>query len=283
MERRAIRVSLEQKLMIFVLNFFQLGKWQHACEVPTAEDILSDPSSSKYTKEVDDALSPHKKVLTSLLFQLDGLENQNIPIKRWLESEQKSLTKTIIPYVGTLSIAERAQVSNWFEVNVAKKKSFRSKWLGLLPIAHALTIFIAFRMERNTESRYPERKYHPRDYLEEAWEVQFRSTKSGYSEVDVERECLERLEEQMFERSLRAGIAGYCQWGLDAGDHQECWYPYAGLPEHWNHEDRENEEGELEVSTRSQFSNSEAMIQVLTKTLVDSVDRSSSQPNSLLR
>ena len=231
---------------------------------------------------MDDALSPHKKVLTSLLFQRDGLENQNIPIKQWLESEQKSLTKTIIPYVGTLSITERAQVSNWFEVNVAKKKSFRSKWLGLLPIAHALTILIAFRLERNAESRYPERKYHSKDYLDEAWAVQFGTTQSGYSEVDVERECLERMEEQMFERSLRAGIAGYYQWGLDAGDHQECWYPYAGLPEHWNHEDRENDEGELEVSTRRQFLNSETMFQILTKSPVDSVDRSSSQLNSLL-
>ena len=252
---------------MLVSNLFQLGKWQHACEVPTAEDILSDPSSTKYTKEVDDALSPHKNVLTSLLFQLDALENENIPVKRWLESERKSLTKTIIPYVGTLSITERAQVSNWFEVNIAKKRSFRSKWLGLLPIAHALTIFIAFRLRCNAESRYPERKHHPRDYLDEAWAVQFGSTKSRYSEVDVERECLERLEEQMFERSMRAGIAGYYQWGLDAGDHQECWYPYAGLPEHWNHEDRENDEGELKVSTRRQFSNSETMFHVLTKSL----------------
>jgi hypothetical protein len=69
------------------------------------------------------------------------------------------------------------------------------------------------------------------------------------SEVDVDRECLERLEEQMFERSAMAGVAGYFQWGLDAGDHQDCWDPYAVLPAHWNHEDRENSDGELEVSS----------------------------------
>jgi hypothetical protein len=80
--------------------------------------------------------------------------------------------------------------------------------------------------------------------------------------VDVEQECLERLEEQMFERSLRAGIAGYYQWGLDAGDYQDYWYLYAGLSEPWNHEDRENDEGELEVSTWCQFLNSETMIQI---------------------
>jgi len=232
---------------------------------------------TKYTKEVDDALSPHKAVLKSLFFHPDDLDSSNIPVKGWLESEQKSLTKTIIPYVGTLSITERAQVSNWFEVNITKNKRFRSKWLGLLPIAHALTIFIAFRLKCNAESRYPERKYHLNDFLDEAWSVQFGSTKSGYSEVDVDLECLERLEEQMFERSSRAGIAGYYQWGLDAGDHQECWYPYDGLPDHWNHEDRENSEGELEVST------TETMFhRIMTKPHVDSVDQSMSQLNSLL-
>ena len=41
----------------------------------------------------------------------------------------------------------------------------------------------------------------------------------------------------MFERSAFAGIAGNYQWGLDAGDHQDGWDPYAGTPEHWNHND----------------------------------------------
>jgi hypothetical protein len=58
---------------------------------------------------------------------------------------------------------------NWFEVKIAKKKSFQSKWLGLLPIAHALTIFIALHLEHNAKSQYPERK--DKDYLDKAWEV----------------------------------------------------------------------------------------------------------------
>ena len=57
-------------------------------------------------------------------------------------------------------------------------------------------------------------------------------------EVDVERECLEKLDEEMFERSQAAGIAGGYQWGLDAGDHQDAWNPYHGLPYHWIHTDR---------------------------------------------
>ncbi|KAF9523701.1 hypothetical protein CPB83DRAFT_748813, partial [Crepidotus variabilis] len=53
-----------------------------------------------------------------------------------------------------------------------------------------------------------------------------------FMEVDVEKESLELLEEQMFEMSKQAGVAGNRQWGLDAGSHQDDWNPYDGLPEH---------------------------------------------------
>ncbi|KAI0684260.1 hypothetical protein BC835DRAFT_1293395, partial [Cytidiella melzeri] len=44
--------------------------------------------------------------------------------------------------------------------------------------------------------------------------------------------------------------AGWYQWGLDAGEHQESWDPYAGLPSHWNHGDfyPDNEDEVLKVS-----------------------------------
>ncbi|KAH7879468.1 uncharacterized protein C8R40DRAFT_991141, partial [Lentinula edodes] len=35
----------------------------------------------------------------------------------------------------------------------------------------------------------------------------------------------------MFERSKAAGKAGYYQWGLDVGCHQDDWNPYEGLEE----------------------------------------------------
>ncbi|KAF8200974.1 hypothetical protein BJ912DRAFT_843887, partial [Pholiota molesta] len=52
----------------------------------------------------------------------------------------------------------------------------------------------------------------------------------------------------VFERSAGAGAAGHYQWGLDAGSHQDGWDSYAGLPPEWYHDDREEQEGELEVS-----------------------------------
>lgn len=84
------------------------------------------------------------------------------------------------------------------------------------------------------------------ELLRQAWEVQFTGTTSRLIDVDVEKECLERLEEDMFEVSFRAGIAGYYQWGLDSG-HHDNWDPYYYLPADWNVGDYLGDEGDLEV------------------------------------
>ncbi|KAG1737214.1 hypothetical protein EDB19DRAFT_1719154 [Suillus lakei] len=61
-----------------------------------------------------------------------------------------------------------------------------------------------------------------------------------------------------FEKSARLGPAGNPQWGPDAGNHQDSWDPYAGLPSYWNHEDRDKgdpdyDENELEVLCLQSF------------------------------
>ncbi|KAG2145835.1 hypothetical protein DEU56DRAFT_731980 [Suillus clintonianus] len=70
-------------------------------------------------------------------------------------------------------------------------------------------------------------------------------------DIDIDLECLGILEQQMFELSLAAGAAGNEQWEKDAGAHQDRWNPYEGLPEHWNHGDRDSYapefEGEVDV------------------------------------
>jgi hypothetical protein len=50
----------------------------------------------------------------------------------------------------------------------------------------------------------------------------------------------------MFENSVHAGMAGHCQWGLDAGEHQGKWHPYGGL-NLWSDATRDGPESELEV------------------------------------
>jgi hypothetical protein len=84
------------------------------------------------------------------------------------------------------------------------------------------------------------------ELLIEAWKLQMSAIPSVDANVDVERECLERLEAEMFEVSARADVAGNYQWGLHAGQHQD-WDPYSSLPEHWNHRDREGSDSEEEV------------------------------------
>lgn len=68
-----------------------------------------------------------------------------------------------------------------------------------------------------------------------------------FANINVDKECLEQLEEAMFEQSAQAGRAGNYQWGLDVGDHQEGWNPYDGTPIEWNHNDRDSSEGEYKV------------------------------------
>ncbi|KAG0708468.1 hypothetical protein DFH29DRAFT_795223, partial [Suillus ampliporus] len=36
------------------------------------------------------------------------------------------------------------------------------------------------------------------------------------------------------------------QWGLDAGNHQGSWDPYAGLPSHWNHKDHNERDADYD-------------------------------------
>lgn len=222
----------------------QLGKWLHAHEISTAEDILSDPSSFPYTPEMHEALAPSIRVLQTILSSPENVEDIQIPVKTWLESQGKNVRTTIVPFTGNLSVVERAQLSNWFEVHVAKDKGRRQFWLNLLPFAHTCTLWLVSLLQKNKGQL---QKFDMNDedrILQAAWQLQTTHTPEMVwkDRVDVDRETLEQLEEEMFERSSLAGIAGNYQWGLDAGDHQDGWLPYAGTPEHWNHDDRESED-----------------------------------------
>ncbi|KDR64844.1 hypothetical protein GALMADRAFT_149245 [Galerina marginata CBS 339.88] len=121
-------------------------------------------------------------------------------------------------------------------------KKLRHYWLRLLPIAHAHTICISANLQ--SDPKYED--LNEEELLEEAWKLQLSAVPSLGGDVDVEKECLERLEEEMFEVSARASVAGNYQWGLDAGQHQ-FWDPYVDLPERWNHRDREGDDEELEL------------------------------------
>ncbi|KDR68095.1 hypothetical protein GALMADRAFT_146583 [Galerina marginata CBS 339.88] len=115
-------------------------------------------------------------------------------------------------------------------------------WLGFLPIAHAHTIYISANLQ--SDPKYED--LNEEELLEEAWKLQLSAVPSLGGDVDVEKECLERLEEEMFEVSARASVARNYQWGHDAGQYR-FWDPYVDFPEHRNHRDREGDDEELEL------------------------------------
>jgi len=176
------------------------------------------------------------------------VDADEVPAKAWLEetakNKKKNINKELVPYVGSLSLTIRAQISNWFDVKIGRQdKKKQRQWLGRLPIAHAYTIYIAMilKADRGNET------LSDGELFKKAWKAQFSGTPSVLMDVDVDKDCLYILEEEMFERSARAGIAGHRQWGLDAGEHDD-WDPYANSPSSFNHGDRIESESELEVS-----------------------------------
>ena len=252
-ERRKICVSFLKDLitgrMVAEWNVpLQLGKWTHPHEIRTAEDILSDPSSIPYTNEVNRALKPHISVLQRLLTAPNSSHYETssnvIPAKKWLQDSDKDLSTAIVHHVGTLSVIERAQIANWFEVHIGRKPDVRALWLGRLPIAHAHTLFIAYRMTKDRAFK----GLTWTDILQKAWVAQLMSVPSILGEVDVDRECLEQLEEEMFERTDRTGASGNFQWGLDAGHHQDGWDPSFGVPKTWEGKIQEGSDTKIEVS-----------------------------------
>ena len=85
------------------------------------------------------------------------------------------------------------------------------------------------------------------EILQKAWEVQLTSVPSILREVDVDKDCLARLEEEMFEKTEQTGVSGNGQWGLDVGHHQGGWDPSFGVPASWDGKARVGSESEREV------------------------------------
>lgn len=210
------------------------------------EDILADPSSIPFTSQIDDALSPHTAVLQQIFDEPETVDPAIVPAKRWLLASNRPLEKTLIPYSGNLSVIERAQVANWFENKISLNTKYRHRWVGSLPLAHAFTLLLAFRIKTADENlQYSTES----EILDIAWESQGeRPENAALEDVDVETEALLRLEEEMFEVSQLAGISGNHQWGLDVGDHQDDHDPYRSAKSEWHYDDRYNSESELTVS-----------------------------------
>lgn len=215
----------------------------HAVQVKPDEELLHNLDSFHYTSEIDEALGPHTDTLRNMLEQ--GWESfPDIPACRaTLEAKKKASTqeattnRDMVREFGELDVIEQCQINNWIANHVPGARETPFLWQGKPMNAHAATLVIAKRhlQEIKLTPAYPHNPGSSQAalqyVLDEAWEYQMSMT--NYKHADVDLEALTFLEQGMFENAAIAGIAGYDQWGLDAGDHQDYWNPYEGLPSHW--------------------------------------------------
>ncbi|KAI0683118.1 hypothetical protein BC835DRAFT_1311235 [Cytidiella melzeri] len=226
----------------------RLGRWRHAHEILNDEDQLYDLNMYPFTEEIEQILAPHVDTLEQILskgyhhfLDLPACNHANEAVAK---AETEAQRQGMVPYYGSLDIVEQGQINNWITHRVSGAQGARHLWQGMAMNAHAATLVIAYRQrfEIRRDPTYP--LYADAAELQAytlkcAWNYQTRAIASkdtGFC-VDVDHECLSLLEEHMFVCSVEAGIAGYQQWGLDVGDHQERWNPYLDLPTHWNHGD----------------------------------------------
>ncbi|CAA7263735.1 unnamed protein product [Cyclocybe aegerita] len=114
--------------------------------------------------------------------------------------KKKLLLGMIVQEVGTLSLLDPAQVSNWFETHISVKAALQKDWLGYLPIAHADTLLITAQLRGHAS-------FNDMDEVgltHLAWKAQKTGTTSVLLDIDADHDCVERLKERMFERSERA-------------------------------------------------------------------------------
>lgn len=252
--RRNIRVRFSKTITYSTIQLTtrkcQFGQWTHACQLPDNEDILVDPDSCPFTPEMDAALSPHRDVLASLVADPEMIPD--VPVTRAINdgSLEESLPeefrgKGMIPYTGGLDVTQLAQIVNWIVCHIHGARESFYHWMQRAAFAHAITIVIASQKHLKFSREYLKQKGSDTDQvskedfiLNTAWKYQCKAElPDSEFVVDVDKECLAALEESLFTRSKAAGLAGCYQWGLDAGDHQNRWNPYADLPFHWAHDD----------------------------------------------
>ena len=232
----------------------QLGQWTRSFDLGDGDEVLTNPKSYPYTQAIDSTLRPHLETLSDLLNwepgDLTHLSSDRVPVLKYLEKARTSSISAervgVVPFIGDLDFATRAQIHNWIFESVPGAKGTFHQWVGRYVVAHAVTLFLVDRLRSEDQ---PEDE---KELLARAWRVQLRAEDMGdrHEAVDVDLECLGDFERRIFECSADAGEAGFEQWGLDAGDHQGAWNPYHGLPGDWEDGWRpEDAEEILEVSS----------------------------------
>lgn len=237
-------------------NIFKLGQWVQGFTIRDTEDVLSNflqgSISVDFSPEVNTALAPSLPVLARTLTNPESVVNEDCPALAYTREKVTGSLRHLhsigmVPFHGNVSDLDVARVINWLEVHIpeARSRPQRMSWITGAPSAHAITLLLASRYQDIFISlaNYPQNgtaKERFQFSIAQAWERQI-APELRSRKIDVEAESITFLEERMFEVSKEAGEAGYYQWGLDVGDHQNQWSPYQ-TPGSWNHGDGEFEE-----------------------------------------
>jgi hypothetical protein len=239
--------------------------------IPEDDDLLLRPTTVQYTMEIDNALYPHTLTLTNLLYFKPSKPLKQkaqiarsypvVPAREFVDGTSKLLVARtqvekdgVVPYTGDVGFEDQARVANWIHKQIPGAGSNFCSWMGKVLFAHAITLLIAFRRRSVVESfpAFPcdgSARERETFLVDEAWKHQISASRPKTQE-DPNLACIVHLEEAMFEQSAAAGIAGLCQWGLDAGDHQERWDPYANLPMRLKKNNWEEPEDEIIYEVR---------------------------------
>ncbi|TFY51691.1 hypothetical protein EVJ58_g10434 [Rhodofomes roseus] len=224
----------------------RLGKWKLACRLQE-EDSLADPMSYPFSPEIDQALSPHIDVLTTLVHDSEPDPDAQYPeipaldavrIAKSKARESAALKAGVIADRGNATVADFGRIINWVYTQIPGAKDTMHTWLGRVPTAHAVTLLILSRY-RSEFTRHPIFALKVTDsekdqyLLRQAWMRQLLDVNEEGMICDVDQECLCSFEQRLFAWSPDASASCHEQWGLDAGDHQEKWFPYQGLPPEW--------------------------------------------------
>ncbi|KAJ3009429.1 hypothetical protein NUW54_g2783 [Trametes sanguinea] len=231
----------------------RLGGWTMASTSPDEDADLEDPTARPYTAQIDKILMPHIGILVKLLEwtpdkDVPDLLDEDVPVLGHMRSNTKksrlpAIRRGLMVHTGELSVEERCQIVNWIDVHIPGASAQRPLWMTGPLVGHAITLVLGAKLkdryleeegcptlEHGNEDRVRDRERYVLKTELGIPDGCHRVTAAVSGGCRTVNACAISSRDSFRKRSKAAGMAGYFQWGLDAGDLQDNWLPYNGDP-----------------------------------------------------
>ena len=214
---------------------------------------MMNPQSYQFSDEIHQILFPHVLVLGELLEHnaatSSTILHSQVPA---LDCMRETRSRSMLGHLGDIDIADFGRIVNWIYMKIPGARHNLHKWLVSPLTAHAITLVLKERHKLSfmEDTHFPAADTPDQQHsflLQKAWKYQVTHTRPDAIARDVDLECLYLFERRLFS-AVRNEVSTYEQWGLDAGDHQQKWYPYQDLPPGWCEEGIDFDCPELLVS-----------------------------------